>query len=115
VIYWGALTLFISLLALLLGLTLGQSAGFGAPLPLTLFGVWGIFLALFISIERHTPEPMVDLRLFRNRLLTINLITGFLTFVAIAGAILLLPFYLEDLLGFDVLHEGFLKIKRPNH
>ncbi len=111
--YWGALALFISLLGLLLGLTLGQEAGFAAPVPLTLFAVWAIFLALFIRLELRTEQPMINLRIFRNRTLSINLVTGFITFVAIAGTIFLLPFYLENVLGFSVGNVGLLLAVTP--
>ena len=111
--YWGAATLFVSLLGLLLGLTLGQEGGFLAPVPLTLFVVWAVFLALFITIELRTVQPMIDLRIFRNRALSINLVTGFMTFIAIAGAIFLLPFYLENVLGFSVGNVGLLLAVTP--
>jgi EmrB/QacA subfamily drug resistance transporter len=111
--YGGAVTLFISLLALLLGLTFAQEAGFLAPIPLTLFAVWAIFLILFVVIELRVPQPMIDLALFRNRMLTINLVTGFLTFVAIAGALFLIPFYLENILGFSVTQVGLLLAITP--
>jgi EmrB/QacA subfamily drug resistance transporter len=111
--YGGAITLFISLLALLVGLTLGQEMGFLHAVPLTLFLLWALFLAIFIRIEVRSDEPMIDLQLFRNRLLSINLITGFLTFVAIAGTILLLPFYLENVLGFSVQQVGLLLAVTP--
>ena len=51
---------------------------------------------------------MIDLRLFRNRRFSVGLATGFITFVAIAGTTLLLPFYLEDVLGYDPRQVGIL-------
>ena len=84
----GAGSLFVSLLTLLLGLTFGQDMGFTNPIVLGLFGTWLLFLAIFILTELRVEEPMIDLRLFRNGLFSINLITGFLTFVAISGTIL---------------------------
>jgi EmrB/QacA subfamily drug resistance transporter len=106
--YWGALSLFISLLALLLALTVGQETGFSSPLILALFGVWAIFQMLFLVIETNTPQPMVDLKLFRNLLFSVNLVTGFITFVTIAGVFLLMPFYLENLLGYNTRQTGLL-------
>ncbi len=47
----GAVTLFISMISLLLGLTFGQTAGFTAPAVLALFAGWLIFLIAFILIE----------------------------------------------------------------
>jgi EmrB/QacA subfamily drug resistance transporter len=106
--YWGALTLFISLLALLLALTLGQQLGFSNSLILLLFGIWFIFLTLFLVIETRAVQPMIDLRIFRNILFSVNLVTGFMTFVAIAGIFILLPFYLEDVLNYDTQQVGLL-------
>jgi EmrB/QacA subfamily drug resistance transporter len=106
--YWGALTLFISLLALLLALTLGQQLGFGDNRIVLLFGVWLVFLVVFIAIEWQTTQPMIELRLFKNVLFSVNLVTGFVTFVAIAGVFILIPFYLENVLGYDTQQTGFL-------
>ncbi len=106
--YLGAATLFISLLAFLLALTIGQQLGFGNISILLLFGVWLVFLIIFVAIEWHIEQPMIDLRLFRNTLFSTNLITGFITFVAIAGTIILLPFYLENVLGYVPRQVGLL-------
>ena len=56
---------------------------------------------------------MLDLTLFRNRLLSVNLITGWMTFVAIGGLLILLPFYLEDVLGYEPREVGFLLAAIP--
>ena len=106
--YWGALALFISLIALLLALTLGQSTGFTETRILALFAVWLVFLVIFVAIERRIEQPMIDFGLFQNRLFSVNLITGFAIFVCLAGTIILIPFYLENVLGYDPGSIGFL-------
>ncbi|NJN84873.1 MAG: MFS transporter [Caldilineaceae bacterium] len=106
--YIGAITLFFSLLAFLLALTLGQPLGFTDGRILLLFVVWAVLLAAFIWIEWNSAQPMIDLRLFRNRLFSINLVTAFITFIAIAGVFILIPFYLENVLGYSTLQVGFM-------
>jgi len=106
--YLGAFTLFVSLMALLLALTLGQRMGFAALPILSLFTAWLLFLALFLVVEWKSGQPMIDLGLFQNRLFSVNLVTGFATFVAMAGTIILMPFYLENVLGYDPRSVGFL-------
>lgn len=106
--FGGAGTLLVSLLCLLLGLSLGQERGFDDPLVLLLFGGWLIFLVAFIFIERNTSQPMIDLSLFRNRLLSTNLVTGFLTFIAMAGSLIIIPFYLQDNLGYNAQQAGLM-------
>jgi EmrB/QacA subfamily drug resistance transporter len=104
----GALTLFISLLSFLLALTLGQNMGFTNSSVLALFAGFFIFLIIFISVELRTEQPMIDLRLFKNFIFSTNLLTGFLVFIALAGTILLMPFFLENVLGFSPSQVGLL-------
>jgi EmrB/QacA subfamily drug resistance transporter len=111
--YAGAATLFLSLLALLLALTLGQLMGFGEKLVLLLFGAWAVFLAAFVTIERRTNQPMIDLRLFQNELFSINLVTGLTTFVSMGGTMILIPFFLENVLGYDTRQVGLLMATVP--
>lgn len=106
--YVGAVTMFVTMFALLMGLTMGQQIGFGQTAVLSLFALHLASLTLFIWWERRTPQPMVDLRIFRNVLFSVNLFTGLLTFVAIAGTVILLPFYLQNVLGFAPQKIGLL-------
>jgi MFS family permease len=96
------------MLSFLLALTAGQSLGFGDPVVLALFAAFAAFLALFVAIERRVPHPMIDLGMFRNALFSVSLVTGFLTFVASAGAFLLMPFYLQGVLGYGASQVGLL-------
>lgn len=88
-------------------LTLDQEISISKTFTLLLFGVFVVFLVLFIYIEHHQEQPM-DLSLFRNPLLTVSLLTVFTTFVAIAGTIVLIPFSLENLLGYCPQQVGLL-------
>jgi EmrB/QacA subfamily drug resistance transporter len=104
----GASTLLVSVLSLLIGLTLGQQRGFES-LPVMLLGAsFIIFLTIFILIERKAKQPMIELDLFKNRLLSINLATGFMVFLCGSGTTLLMPFFLENLLHYEVLQVGLL-------
>jgi EmrB/QacA subfamily drug resistance transporter len=104
----GAISLFLSLLALLLALTLGQQVGFTQTSILGLFIAFIVFLILFIRLELGLKQPMIDLRLFRNALFSINLVTALMTFVAIAGVFILMPFYLENVLGYSTRQMGYI-------
>ena len=94
----GAFTMFASLFSLLIGLTYGQNNGFIQPITLALFASFLVFLGIFLVIERRSAYPMIDLSMFSNRLFSVNLITGFITFICSAGLVLLMPFYLQNVL-----------------
>lgn len=104
----GAVSLFVTLLAFLLALTLGQERGFTSPPVLGLLGLSLAALLVFYWVETHTDQPIIDLSLFRNRLFSVNLITGFITFICISGTILLMPFFLQNVLHFTPRDSGFL-------
>ena len=109
----GALALFISVLSFLLALTFGQGIGFVTIRILALFATGALFLILFVLIELRVEQPMIDLRLFNNKFFTTSLITGFLTFIAISGTIILIPFYLENVLGYNTRQIGLLLAAVP--
>lgn len=109
----GAITLFLSLLTLLLALTVGQRMGFGEPLILFLFSTSIVLMVAFVAIERKTPQPMIALKLFQNRLFSVNLVSGFLTFVTMGGTIILIPFFLENVLGYGIREVGLLMATVP--
>jgi EmrB/QacA subfamily drug resistance transporter len=111
--YWGALTLCISLLSLLIALTLGQRVGFGDPTVLLLIGSFVVFLAVFISLELRIEQPMIDLRLFRNSLFSVSLATGFIIFICLSGSLILMPFYIQNVLGYDPQQTGLLMATVP--
>lgn len=109
----GAATIFTSLLSLSLALTLGQTVGFGAASVVALFAVALVAAVAFVAVERRAPSPVVDLSLFRSRALTVGLISGLTTFVAISGVIFLMPFYLEGVLGYSPAQMGVLMAVVP--
>jgi MFS family permease len=109
----GALLLFSSLLALLVAVTSGQSLGFYDWRVLALLAAWAALTALFVWIERRAEQPIVDMRLFQNRLFSSSLATGFVTFVAIAGTVILMPFYLENVLGYEPMQVGVILAAVP--
>jgi EmrB/QacA subfamily drug resistance transporter len=109
----GAATLFISVLSFLLALTLGQNMGFRNQFIILLFAIWTVSFILFLYLELRVEQPMIDLRIFRDSLFSLNLFTGFISFIAIAGVVLLMPFYLENILGYNPHQVGFLLATVP--
>ncbi len=109
----GAVSLFVSLICLLLALTVGEVDGFLTLPVLLLAAGFILFLVVFIRVESNSPQPMVDLALFRNTLFSTNLITGAITFIASAGTVILMPFYLENLLQYPPRMVGILMAVVP--
>lgn len=104
----GAVTFLGSILSFLLALTTGQRQGFTSQPVLWLAAAFVVLLGAFIWVEMRVPQPMVELRLFRNRLFSVNLATGFLSFLCSSGMFILMPFYLSGVRQFDPQQTGLL-------
>ncbi len=110
--YAGAATLLISLFSFSLATTFGRPWGWTSPLTLGLLATSAIFAGAFAIIEWRAKQPMVDLSLFRSVLLSINLITGFLMFVLLAG-LFIMPFYLQLVKGYSTPQIGLMMAAVP--
>jgi EmrB/QacA subfamily drug resistance transporter len=104
----GAVLIGMTMLAFVLAMTFTQTHGlFSAPV-VGLLIFFAASLSTFIWTEKHVAHPMLDLSLFRNPGFTLNLLTGFTTFVCIAGILLIFPFYLQLVKGMDQQHIGLM-------
>ncbi len=81
--FLGAALMGASLLSLSLALTLGQDLGFGTPPILALFSFAVISATAFLRVELSVESPMLELRLFRNPMLSVSVISGLLAFVCL--------------------------------
>jgi MFS family permease len=98
--FWGAGLLLVSLSCFLIGLTLGESVGYGSLQVISLLLGFALSLVIFLVVENRVEYPMIDLGMFRNALFSVNLVTGFITFIGLSGSTLLMPFYLENVRGY---------------
>lgn len=109
----GAATIGGALLCFSLALTLGQEMGYGSLWIQGLLLAAVLFAILFIRIEQRVKYPMVDLSLFRDRAFTANLVSALVIFSAISGVMVVLPFYLEFVLGLSERMMGILLAVLP--
>jgi EmrB/QacA subfamily drug resistance transporter len=96
----GATLAAAALFPTLLALSRGAVWGWGSSRTLGLLALGAVALTGFVAHERRTAEPMIDLGLFRLRSLrTANIASG-TGAAALFGVLLVLPFYMADVLGF---------------
>lgn len=69
-----------------------------------------VMVAAFVLYSFRPQHPLLDLRLFRNRRLTIATITMFLFAAAFFGGLLLVPQYLQQVRAEDPLHAAYLMV-----
>ena len=108
--YKGALTLGVTLSALVLVLERGAEWGWLSAGSLTAYAVCAVFFALFLFIEKRESDPVIDLHLFQNPVYANVLIVSFLSFGSMMGAMFLLPVFAQTYLGFNATETGLLFI-----
>jgi len=63
-------------------------------------------LIAFIIVELRSPEPVVNLRAFKNRSFSSGNIIMFISFFVLFGSIVLIPLYLQQLMGYNAFLAG---------
>ena len=91
----GATLLSIGLVALLLGMTEGDSWGWGSPRIVGLFAISAAALLSWGVVELRVPEPMVDMRMLARRPVLVTNLTALIAGFAMFGSFVLIPNFVE--------------------
>lgn len=65
-----------------------------------------LLLAIFIRIERRSPEPLIPLDLFQARLVRVGSVHGLFVGAALIGTMSFLPLFVQAVLGTDATGAG---------
>jgi EmrB/QacA subfamily drug resistance transporter len=98
------------LLTFLLAVTNGHRSGWDSPPIVAALVASVALLGAFIWWELRCPTPMLDLRLFKNRTVSFGVSAAFLTFLGSASVLFLVPFYLQEVLGYSAKGAGLVVV-----
>jgi predicted MFS family arabinose efflux permease len=91
---------------LVFGLVSGPDAGWGSVRAAGALITGLVLLAAFVLVERRARDPLVPLRLFRNRALVTAIVVILVFQSALGGAYYVFTVYLQDVLGYNALQAG---------
>lgn len=94
--------------AILLALSQGQDRGWTSLYIVNLFIFAGFSFVLFVIWELTTPEPLIDIRLLRNRIFSLSLIATAMATVGMFAIIFLMPIYVQTFRGLTPMQAGLL-------
>jgi EmrB/QacA subfamily drug resistance transporter len=107
--YPGAAVLVVAVSSLLLVTVLGGSEyAWGSAQILGLGALGAVLTLLFVWRERRAAEPILPLRLFRNRTFSLTGIAGFVLGLSMFGGIVFLPLFLQVVTGATATNSGLL-------
>ena len=108
--YIGFISVIIFLPVLLFALSEGNaqtnSEGWSAPYILICFAIAIIGLAVFLTQELTTKDPLLDLRLLKDRNFGLANVVMLLFGIGMFGSTFLLPLYLQNSMGYTALQSG---------
>ena len=108
----GAVSAFICLFSFLFFFNQVQHGGIG-PATAAAAAVAVIAGACFLHIERRTPQPMVNLSLFKNRTFSLGTAGSLLNFASQYILVFLTPFYLQRVVHYTPDKIGLLMTCSP--
>ncbi len=107
--YWGLAFLAIGLGSLQFVLDKGESEDwFSSDLIIAFAIVSAVSLILLLINEIFSDQPIVDLRLFKDRTFTSGTAVMFFVFLNLFGSIVLLPIFLQMLMGYTSYYAGLV-------
>jgi EmrB/QacA subfamily drug resistance transporter len=109
--WWGATTIVVGLVPLLLVAENGRDWGWGSPLAIGCYGLGALGLAAFVAVERLMGDAaLIPLKLFRHPTFSMVTVLGVLVGFGMFGAMMTLPLYLQLVNGASPTESGFLML-----
>jgi len=109
----GALLFMFAIIPLFAALGEGQSIGFTEPIILLSFLIAIISFITFIIVEKKRENPLLQLQIFENKLFSLSIFCGFISFIAIFSSTIIQPFYLQDAMSFSPSTTGLVLMIYP--
>ncbi|MCX7596743.1 MAG: MFS transporter [Fischerella sp.] len=109
----GSILLAVVMVSFSFGVGEGQKQGFDSAIAVIAFAIAVISLIMFVWVESQIEQPIVDLSLFRNPILSMNLLTMVVVYVAIAFRLFIDPFFLELALKYPIDRIGLVMMTYP--
>ncbi len=103
----GAVLATAALLSLVYGFTRAGPDGWSSPVTLSLIGAGALLLVGFLLLERVTANPLLPLRVIKDRNRGGSYIAALLAGIAMFATFLFLTFFFQQTEGYSAVRAGF--------
>jgi EmrB/QacA subfamily drug resistance transporter len=100
----------IAFASLAYGVSEGGRVGWSSTQALIGLIVGGVALLLFIIVELRQKQPLLELRVFSSSDFTRGIVISWIAQIAMFGAIVLIPFFLQTVRGYSSFHTGLIML-----
>ncbi|WP_456288526.1 DHA2 family efflux MFS transporter permease subunit [Paenibacillus sp. AK002] len=109
--YLGSLFLTTAIVPLLLAFSwAGTEYPWGSPEIIGLIAASVVSAIIFIFVETKAKEPVLPLSLFKNSVVTVSNLIGFIMNFGLMGAMIYISFYVQGVLGISPTYAGYVTI-----
>ncbi len=102
----GNVLLVLGLGGFILALSSVSSAGWSSPMVQAGFALAVVFLPLFFWAQTRTRNPLLDLRVFKEKMFTLALSAGLVSSIATSAVVILIALYLQAAQGLTPFAAG---------
>jgi drug resistance transporter, EmrB/QacA subfamily len=93
---------------LLYGFSVVGNDGWSSVAVISWLIIGAVFVALFIWRQLAMKEPMLELRVFKSPIFTLSVAISSFVMMAMIGAELVLPLYIQNVRGESAFHSGLM-------
>ena len=109
--WWGAATIVVAVVPLLLVAENGRDWGWGSALSIAMYVTGAVGIVAFIYAERAAKEEaLLPLSLFKSRTFSMSTILGVLVGMGMFGGMMTLPLLLQIVMGATPTEAGFMML-----
>ena len=94
--YRGSVSSFGALIFFLYAVNMGREHGWNSPIILSSFALSLVLAMAFILRQLRIDHPLIDLRLFKDKVMLLSLLSFSASLMTVGGVLYLFPFYLEE-------------------
>ena len=104
--FWSLILSTIGFGSLLYGFSSVGDNGWTSAIVLSTLIIGIVFIGLFVWRQLHMENPFLEFRVFKHSTYTIAAILSSVTYMAMIGAEMVIPLYLQIIHGFSAFHSG---------
>lgn len=109
--WWGAVTIIMGVVPILLVAEQGREWGWGSPLAIAMYVIGLIGIVSFILVERKMgASALIPLELFKNKTFALTQLLGFIVGIAMFGGMIVLPLIIQIAYGASPTETGLLML-----
>ncbi|MBD1221637.1 DHA2 family efflux MFS transporter permease subunit [Virgibacillus halodenitrificans] len=93
---------------LLYGFSSAGNSGWSNTIVLLSLAIGAICLTIFILRQFKLAQPILEFRVFKNKIFTITTVIGMIAFIGLIAAETILPIYMQNMAGYSALDSGLM-------